>query len=149
MHRNSNIEKLPFVAVGGVLFHENRVLLVKRGKSPAKGLWAIPGGKINPGEQMKDALKREFMEETGIEIKVGDVVYVFDAIDIPDFHYVIIDFAVEIISGKPRAGDDAEEVKWFKKEELREFPVAPATIKLLRKYKKFDHAGNNDGCPNC
>ena len=135
--KNDNLVFAPVVAVGGVLFHQGRVLLVKRGKEPAKGLWAIPGGKIEAGEKLTDAVKREFLEETGIEVEVGEVVYVFDAINLPKYHYVIIDYLVKMIGGDLRAGDDAEEVRWFTPDELDQYPVAPATLKLLSRYNDF------------
>ena len=134
---NDKLENFPVIAVGGVLFHEGRVLLVKRGREPAKGLWAIPGGKIEPGEKLTDAVKREFLEETGIEVEAGEVVYVFDAIDLPKYHYVIIDYLVKMIGGDLRAGDDAEEVRWFAPDELDQYPVAPATVELLSQYNNF------------
>ena len=67
----------PTLAVGAIVFKENKVLLVKRGKAPAKGLWAIPGGSVKLGETLKDAAEREIIEETRIQVKAGASVYSF------------------------------------------------------------------------
>ena len=102
-------ETLPFprVAVGAVIIKNDKVLLVKRSNPPAKGKWAVHGGKILPGETMQDALRREILEETGLIITVDDVVHVFDVIEKENkkisFHYVIIDFTCRILSGEPKA----------------------------------------------
>lgn len=131
----------PRVAVGAVIFKDDKVLLVKRSNPPAKGLWAIPGGKVLPGESLHDALKREIKEETGFRINVGDVVYVFDVIeknqDEIAFHYVIIDFICEYISGSLKAGDDAAEVRWISKDNLKKLNVSEKTRELLTQKFNF------------
>ncbi len=132
----------PQVAVGALIFKDNKVLLVKRSKSPAKGKWAVPGGKIMPGESMKEALKREIKEETNIEIDVGEIVYVFDVLEHDDknelsFHYVIIDFECFYKSGILKAGDDAKEARWVAENELSNLNVSIKTRDLLRKKYNF------------
>jgi len=127
----------PRVAVGGVIFKDENVLLVKRSNPPAKDMWAIPGGKILPGETMHEALQREIREETGLEIKPMEVVYVFDVIEYSDqkqisFHYVIIDFLCVLSGGSLKAGDDAQSVKWFSKSDLNKYPVNKKTLNLLK-----------------
>lgn len=128
-------QQFPRVAVGAVIIEDKKVLLVKRSNPPAQGLWAIPGGKILPGETLQDALKREILEETGLQIIADDVVHVFDVIERENgkivFHYVIIDFACRILSGKPAAGDDALEVRWFCAKDLEKVNVSSKTLELL------------------
>jgi len=135
-------ENLPQVAVGAVIFYQDRVLLVKRSNHPAKGMWAVPGGKIRAGETMQHALVREIKEETGLDITVGNIVYVFDVItrdekDKLSFHYVIIDFLCEMKGGKLQAGDDAREVRWVSAAELNTLPVNEKTLTLLKEKFNF------------
>ncbi len=132
----------PQTAVGAVLFRKNKVLLVKRGKAPAKDMWALPGGKILPGETMQQALIREIKEETGLEISVGEMVYVFDVIEKDNkqnitFHYVIIDFECNYISGKLKASDDALDAIWATEKKLRKLDVNEKTLTLLRDKYNF------------
>ena len=107
----------PIAGIGAVVIHDNRVLLVKRANAPKQGLWCIPGGKIKIGETLQQAAEREIKEETGIVIKAGKPVYVFDLID-AKFHYIIIDLLAEYVSGKPQAGDDACGAKWFSLQDI-------------------------------
>lgn len=132
----------PRLAVGAVVFNNARILLVKRGHSPAKGQWAIPGGNVKLGESLQAAVQREILEETGIEIKAGDPVYTFDAIvkDVQgsiQFHYVIVDLAAEYIKGELRPGDDAADARWVAADELVSLDVSPPTLNLLKKQFNF------------
>ncbi len=133
---------LPQVAVGAIIFKENKVLLVKSGQAPAKGKWAVPGGKIKPGESMADALKREIREETNLEIEVGDVVLVFDVMEHDEkgrllFHYVIIDFEYSYVRGELKPGDDAVEARWISENELVRLDVNIKTLNLLKEKYLF------------
>ena len=134
--------KHPRVAVGAVVFSDDRVLLVLRGRAPAKGQWAIPGGNVKLGESLQQAAEREILEETGIIIEAGQPIYTFDAI-VRDadgaicFHYVIVDLAAGYVSGVPQPGDDAREVRWVAAHELAALAVSPRTIDLLQKHYRF------------
>jgi 8-oxo-dGTP diphosphatase len=134
----SNIYPLvPRVGVGAITIHEGKVLLVLRGIEPSRGLWAIPGGTLKLGETLQQCAAREILEETGITIKVGDCVYVFDFIERDDkgkikFHYVVVDFTAEYISGEPKGADDAAEASWLAPEELNSLLVAKNTLAALR-----------------
>ena len=124
----------PQVAVGAVVIHENRVLLVKRKNEPAAGQWAIPGGRVHAGETLASAAEREIMEETGIRIKAGKPVYIFELID--PIHYVIIDLDAKYISGSPVPADDAEEAGWIGLNEIDRRDITESNLKLLS--EKFD-----------
>ena len=133
---------LPRLAVGGVVFHENRVLLVKRNKAPAKGQWAIPGGRVEPGETMVQAVQRELLEETGIVVRVSDTCYLFESlVNGPDgallFHYVIVDFLAHYISGDPAPASDVSAAAWVSPVEVADLPVNENTVSLLKKLAFF------------
>ena len=126
----------PTLAVGAIVFKENKVLLVRRGKAPAKGLWAIPGGSVKLGETLKDAAEREIIEETGIQVKAGASVYSFESIERDDngdvrFHYYIVDLEAEYISGEITPGDDADDAAWMTVADLKMNNVHPRTLELL------------------
>ena len=137
-HEHSNVYPLvPRVGVGAITIHEGRILLVKRGIEPSRGLWAIPGGTLNLGETLQECAAREILEETGITIKVGNCVYVFDFFEHDEngkikFHFVVVDFAGQYLSGEPKGADDAEEARWLKPVELSKLPVAKNTLKALK-----------------
>ncbi|MCP4629594.1 MAG: NUDIX hydrolase [bacterium] len=134
----------PRVAVGAIVFKNNKVLLVRRGKPPAEDLWAIPGGRVEIGETLREAAEREIMEETGVAIRALEPVYTFDVIDRDAdgrarFHYVIVDLTADYISGKPRAGDDASAARWVSSEELASMKVSTKTRQLLKARYNFGH----------
>lgn len=133
----------PIVAVGAVVFHKGKVLLVRRAQPPNEGQWAIPGGKINIGETLQQAAEREIDEETGILIRAGKPIFVFDLIEHDDHgschrHYVIIDLLGEYLSGEPHANDDASDARWFSAQDLISHPVNKTTLSLLKPAKRGD-----------
>ncbi len=135
----------PLLAVGAVVIHQGRVLLVRRLRPPGEGQWAIPGGKVDLGENLAQAAEREILEETGLTIAAGEPVYTFEVIDRDDagrvrYHYVIIDLAAEYRGGKLRAGDDAGDARWVAPEELPALGVYPRTRELLEKLFDFGKA---------
>jgi len=134
---NTEYPDLPRVAVGAVVIHNHCILLVKRGKQPAKGEWAIPGGSVELGETLEAAAEREIYEETGVTIKAGKMIYSFDSIvkdgDRTRFHYVILDFEASYVAGDPRAGDDVLEAGWFGPEKIKTLGVNSRTLHLLAK----------------
>jgi len=126
----------PRVAVGALVFREGNVLLVRRGQPPAEGVWAIPGGRIELGENLQRAAEREIHEETGVRIKAGDPVFTFDVIERDSdgrvrFHYVIVDLMAAYVDGDPIAGDDAREARWISPGDLKHLPVSETTKHLL------------------
>ncbi len=108
-----------FTSVGAVVFRGEEVLVIRRGRAPLKGQWSIPGGKLDYGERLHEALAREVREETGVEIRVLGLLDVFESLPAApgDGHYVMVDFAAEWVSGEPRAGDDAEAAEFVSLEE--------------------------------
>ncbi len=128
----------PRLAVGGVVIKDDKVLLVRRGKPPAYGEWAIPGGSVELGETLKEAVERELQEETGVTVRAGEICHVFDAVkrgddDRVQFHYVIIDLMAEYLSGEPVPSSDATEASWLSSVDLENRSVNATTLQLLRK----------------
>lgn len=122
--------------MGAVVFNEDKVLLVLRGKPPAEKQWSIPGGCVELGETLQEAAEREITEETGIVIQAKKPIYTFDVIERDEdgqirFHYVIVDLAADYVSGELKAGDDAVDVSWVSRKDLNNRNVSNATRKLL------------------
>jgi ADP-ribose pyrophosphatase YjhB (NUDIX family) len=121
--------------VGAVLVHEGRVLLIRRGKEPLRGRWVVPGGTVEHGETLHDALVREVREETGLTVRPGEVVLVFDRIlreaGEVVYHYVIVDYLCEYVSGTPQAGSDAEAVAFVAPSALRDYDVPTPALEVV------------------
>ncbi len=102
------------IGVGAVVFRGEEVLLVRRGKEPFKGQWSIPGGGLEHGERLTDAVIREVREETGVEAKIVGLLDAFDGLpaETGHPHIVMIDYVAEWVSGEPVAGDDAAEAEF-------------------------------------
>jgi 8-oxo-dGTP diphosphatase len=135
---------VPTVGVGAITIKDGRILLVKRGIEPGKGLWAIPGGTLRLGETLQGCASREILEETGVTIAVGECIYVFDLIELDEageikFHFVVVDFAALYVSGEPKGADDAEEANWFSPSELKEISVSRHTLEALRSVGFLDN----------
>jgi 8-oxo-dGTP diphosphatase len=123
------------VGVGGVVLIDGRVVLIRRGKEPLRGRWVIPGGTVELGETLQEALVREMREETGLVVRPRDVVLVFDRIqrDGPtvEYHYVIVDYACDYVSGELRAGSDADEIALVAPHELDAYDLPPQALDLV------------------
>ena len=128
----------PYVGVGVIVFRDHEVLLIKRKKEPNKGQWSIPGGKQIIGETAAEAAKRELLEETGVKVDQLLLVDVVDTI-IPDvegkikYHYTLVDYMGQWLSGETRAGDDAQEVRWVCLNEIDSFSLLEKTINIIHK----------------
>ncbi|MBE3580143.1 MAG: NUDIX hydrolase [Thermoanaerobacteraceae bacterium] len=132
----------PLVGVGAIVVHGEALLLVKRGRPPAKGAWSIPGGKVETGETLTQALRREVEEECGLTIRIGPPVAVLDSIYTDDqgrvkYHYVLVDFWAEYVSGALSPASDVMEARWVPLREVGNHELTAGTLELLRELGLF------------
>ncbi|HET9804567.1 MAG TPA: NUDIX hydrolase [Candidatus Acidoferrum sp.] len=134
----------PIVGVGGVLIENGKALLIRRGSEPLLGQWSIPGGTLELGETLKEGVARELLEETGMTVRVLDLIEVFERINPysapetrdanprPRFHFVIADYLCEKIDGKAKAGGDATDVAFVAEEDMGRYGLTETATRVLR-----------------
>jgi 8-oxo-dGTP diphosphatase len=128
----------PEISVGGIAVDRDRLLMIQRGRGVAKGQWSIPGGRVEFGESLEAAVVREVFEETGIEVVCDKFLGWVERIG-EDFHYVIMDFAVDVFSpGRPVAGDDASQAKWVHLADITELDVVEGLVPFLAEHGYID-----------
>jgi len=113
-----------------------RILLVERGKAPLEGYWSLPGGAVESGERLEEALRREVAEETGLDVSVDVIATVFERIlsdeaGACEYHYVLIDFFCTVQGGELRAGTDARSAAWVDLSDLRSVPLTAGTLEVI------------------
>jgi 8-oxo-dGTP diphosphatase len=123
----------PIPAVGALIIRDHQILLIQRAHPPLEGEWSLPGGRIESGETIIAALKREVREETGLEIEPRELVCVLDRIS-ADYHYVLIDYLCDITGGELRAGSDALAVRWASRADLGNLGVADFTREVIQRF---------------
>ncbi len=128
----------PLVGVGAVIVQDNRVLLIRRGQAPLLGEWSLPGGVLECGETLREAVIREVREETGLTVETGEMLGVYERITRSDdgrvrYHYVLIDFLCRPAGGDLKASSDAADVRWFAPEELDALKLRPDTNDVIVK----------------
>jgi len=140
----------PMVGVGGVVVSNGRALLIRRGGPPLEGQWSIPGGMLEVGESILEGVRRELGEETGIEVRVGQLIEVFERIN-PDgagktlYHFVVLDYLCEAVRGEAHAGSDVTEVAWAAPQELAKYALTETATRVI--LKAFEMARERDGSP--
>ncbi|MGH9118776.1 MAG: NUDIX hydrolase [Acidimicrobiales bacterium] len=128
----------PVVCVGAVAVDDGRLLMIKRGHGPAFGEWSVPGGRVEPGETLAEAVVREVAEETGLDVVCGDLVGWVERIG-GDHHYVILDFRVTVLDDRPpAAGTDASEAAWVPLHEVGELQVTEGLVEFLHEHGIVD-----------
>jgi 8-oxo-dGTP diphosphatase len=122
----------PEVCVGAVVVEDGRLLLIRRGRGPAQGEWSVPGGRVEAGELLAEAVVRELAEETGLEGVCGELIGWVERLG-EDHHFVILDFAVTLLDPEadPVAGDDAQEAAWVPLHEVAEFQLVEGLAEFL------------------
>ena len=149
----------PLVGVGGVVVHEGRVLLIRRGREPLKGEWSIPGGMLELGEELKDGVRRELLEETGLEVEPLEHLITFERIAReahprdPDgeprvrYHFVIIDYACRWLGGTLAPASDVVDARWVAREDLPRYHLTEMAAAVInRAFEYFrSPASKQDG----
>jgi len=124
--------------VGALIFEQGKILLVERGKEPLKGYWSIPGGIVETGEKLEEAIRREVAEETGLEIEPSFLFEIFeriipDAEGKPEYHYVLMDYCCRRIGGEAAAASDVSRVAWVAQQDLRKFRLTDGTLGVIER----------------
>jgi 8-oxo-dGTP diphosphatase len=122
----------PIPGVGALIIDHDRILLVERGHEPLKGYWSLPGGAVETGERMEDALRREILEETGLEVAVDHLLEVLERITPgedgkAEYHYILIDYICHPTGGSLCASDDAARAEWFTEDEVADLKITYGT----------------------
>jgi 8-oxo-dGTP diphosphatase len=160
---NREFPEWPLVGVGGVVIDQDRALLVRRAREPALGEWTIPGGLLEVGETLSAAVERELREETGLVVRVVELIEVLErifsdseeirtrldpahlpsasqevtrtlrAIPRPRYHYVILDYLCERVSGEPLVSAEISDLAFVREQELANYALTPAATRVLHK----------------
>jgi 8-oxo-dGTP diphosphatase len=134
--------RYPLVGIGAVLIRRGSILMAQRGKEPLKGWWSLPGGLVETGESLKDAVKREVLEETGLQVEPSRVFEIFerimrDSAGAPEYHYILIDYLCDVTGGKLCPGDDVCMVEWVKRADLPKLQITEGTLAVIE--RAFDN----------
>ena len=128
----------PIVGVGAVIVRDGKALIVKRAHEPRKGEWSLPGGQLDLGESLEDAVRREVREETGLDVELGPIIETFDRVHRDAdgrvrYHFVIIDYVCWSDGGEAVAGSDAEDVAWVSAEGIDAYGVNAHAAEVIRR----------------
>jgi ADP-ribose pyrophosphatase YjhB (NUDIX family) len=128
----------PLIGVGALILKRDRILMAQRGKQPLMGWWSLPGGLLEIGEALADAVRREVREETGLEIRPLGVLEIFerimrDASGAPEYHYVLIDYMCRVMGGTLALGDDVCAVEWVRRRDLPQLQITEGTLAVIEK----------------
>jgi 8-oxo-dGTP diphosphatase len=135
----------PFLGVGALIFEGGKLLLAERGHEPLKGFWSLPGGILETGETLEQGIRREVLEETGLEVEPLSIFEVFERI-MPDgygkteYHYVLIDYLCKTVGGALQAASDVSRVAWVAQTELAQYRLTEGTLAVVeRAFAKLQH----------
>ncbi|MGR9115371.1 MAG: NUDIX hydrolase [Gammaproteobacteria bacterium] len=139
---------VPSVGVSGIVFNRRQeVLMIRRNKPPALGLWSVPGGKVEPGESFTAACQREINEETGLDTQPLALVAVVER-RIEGFHYIVIDFLARLVSNEnvaPIARTDVSDVRWVSMEKLNDYELVPGLKEIIIRTHRVLQEGKQPG----
>ncbi len=124
----------PQIAVGAIVVKDGRLLMVRRAHDPGAGLWSLPGGRVEHGEYLAEALRREVSEETGLDVEVRDLVGILEVVGDP--HYVILDYFAEVVGDPtPVAAGDVSDARWVPLDEVTSLECTPRFVETLRGWR--------------
>ncbi len=128
----------PMVGVGAIIVQDGKILIVRRGSEPGKGKWSVPGGLVELGETVEQAVVREVREECGLDVEVDKLIDIVDSMTFDKngrlkYHFIILDFFVKIKGGKLRPGDDAKEALWVPLEEVENYDLTKTFKEFLER----------------
>ena len=138
MSEERRYPKRPLLGVGALIFRRNYILMVERGGDPLKGWWSIPGGLVETGELLEDAIRREVREETGLEIRPAGMLQIFERImrdsrGAAEYHYVLVDYICRVRGGMLHAGDDVSRAEWVRRPDLKNLQITEGTLAVIEK----------------
>ncbi len=124
--------------MGAIVLQRDKILLVERGKQPLKGYWSLPGGVLETGEHLDEAIRREVLEETGLEVKPLGVFEIFERImrdkeGKPEYHYVLVDYICKVTGGELQPADDASKAEWVKRKDLAGLKITEGTLPVIER----------------
>lgn len=130
--------RLPIIGVGAVIIKEGMVLLIRRGNEPGAGQWTLPGGVVELGESLEDAVRREVFEECGIKVEIEYLAGIVERVIRDDegeikYHYIIIDYTARYLKGELRAGSDVTDAGWFSLGKLDKYNLTEGLKEFLKK----------------
>lgn len=142
----------PVVGVGAIVLRKGEILLEQRGNEPARGQWTIPGGVMELGESLEEAVRRETKEETGLDVQDANLIDVVDQVHLNkqgriEYHYVIIDYVVTIKPGEPQAASDAKALRWVPLGEVEGYDLTPSFRRFFVRNKMKLQAASADYSP--
>jgi 8-oxo-dGTP diphosphatase len=119
-----------------LILRRGRVLLVERGREPLKGYWSLPGGVLEVGEHLEDGVRREVLEETGLEVQPLGVFEIFERINRDEsnrteYHYVLVDYLCRLAGGELRPADDVSRVEWVRRADLSRYRITEGTLEVI------------------
>ncbi len=128
----------PIPGVAALTLRGREVLLVERGKAPARGLWGLPGGAVEVGETLEEGVAREVLEETSVVIKPVELLTIFNSINRDDegkvrTHFILFEYFCEYVSGDVVAGDDAPDARWVSIDDLDSINIMKFTRDFIEK----------------
>jgi 8-oxo-dGTP diphosphatase len=128
----------PFLGVGALIFEGRSILLVERAKEPLKGYWSLPGGIVEAGEKLDAAIRREVLEETGLEIEIEALFEIFerimpDAEGRPEYHYVLMDYLCRMTGGQLEAASDVSRALWAAEKDLSGYRLTEGTLAVIER----------------
>jgi 8-oxo-dGTP diphosphatase len=126
------------VGIGAIIFRRGKILLIERGKEPLIGYWSLPGGALETGELLKDGLRREVLEETGLIVEPGELFEIFERImpdkkGRPEYHYVLHDYVCEVKGGKLAAASDCSNAAWVSRRNLKDYVLTEGTLGVIER----------------